>query len=77
MARQVGAGLAQRLGLDWQYGHVSEVFDEMRRTMPSIGGITCVATSAAALLTPQITTIAASAPISRGVSGCGWGMRGA
>jgi formate dehydrogenase major subunit len=32
--------LAQRLGLDWQYGHVSEVFDEMRRTMPSIGGIT-------------------------------------
>ena len=32
--------LAQRLGLDWQYQHVSEVFDEMRRTMPSIGGIT-------------------------------------
>ncbi len=32
--------LAQRLGLDWQYGHVSEVFDEMRHTMPSIGGIT-------------------------------------
>ena len=32
--------LARRLGLDWQYGHVSEVFDEMRRTMPSIGGIT-------------------------------------
>jgi formate dehydrogenase major subunit len=32
--------LAQRLGLDWRYGHVSEVFDEMRRTMPSIGGIT-------------------------------------
>jgi formate dehydrogenase major subunit len=32
--------LAQRLGLDWNYGHVSEVFDEMRRTMPSIGGIT-------------------------------------
>ncbi|HUG24412.1 formate dehydrogenase subunit alpha [Piscinibacter sp.] len=32
--------IAQRLGLDWQYGHVSEVFDEMRRTMPSIGGIT-------------------------------------
>jgi formate dehydrogenase major subunit len=32
--------IAQRLGLDWNYGHVSEVFDEMRRTMPSIGGIT-------------------------------------
>ena len=32
--------LANRLGLDWQYKHVSEVFDEMRRTMPSIGGIT-------------------------------------
>ena len=32
--------LAKRLGLDWQYGHVSEVFDEMRHTMPSIGGIT-------------------------------------
>lgn len=32
--------LAQRLGLDWNYGHVSEVFDEMRGTMPSIAGIT-------------------------------------
>jgi formate dehydrogenase major subunit len=32
--------IARRLGLDWRYGHVSEVFDEMRRTMPSIGGIT-------------------------------------
>ncbi|HZF80162.1 MAG TPA: molybdopterin-dependent oxidoreductase, partial [Rubrivivax sp.] len=32
--------LAQRLGLDWPFSHVSEVFDEMRRTMPSIGGIT-------------------------------------
>jgi formate dehydrogenase major subunit len=32
--------LAHRLGLDWQYGHVSEVFDEMRHTMPSIAGIT-------------------------------------
>ncbi len=28
------------MGLDWPYGHVSEVFDEMRHTMPSIGGIT-------------------------------------
>jgi formate dehydrogenase major subunit len=32
--------IAARLGLDWQYGHVSEVFDEMRHTMPSIAGIT-------------------------------------
>src|SRR4030095_8531460 len=34
--QQIGRGL----GLDWNYGHVSEVFDEMRHTMPSIGGIT-------------------------------------
>jgi len=32
--------IARRLGLPWNYGHVSEVFDEMRHTMPSIGGIT-------------------------------------
>lgn len=32
--------MANRLGLDWQYKHVSEVFDEMRHTMPSIAGIT-------------------------------------
>ncbi|MBA4177654.1 MAG: formate dehydrogenase subunit alpha, partial [Leptothrix sp. (in: Bacteria)] len=32
--------LARRLGLDWRYGHVCEVFDEMRHTMPSIAGIT-------------------------------------
>jgi formate dehydrogenase major subunit len=32
--------MGQRLGLPWNYGHVSEVFDEMRRTMTSIGGIT-------------------------------------
>ncbi len=32
--------MAQQLGLSWDYGHVSEVFDEMRHTMPSIGGIT-------------------------------------
>ncbi len=32
--------IAKRLGLDWNYSHVSEVFDEMRRNMPSIGGIT-------------------------------------
>jgi formate dehydrogenase major subunit len=32
--------IAQRLGLDWHYGHVSEVFDEMRHTMHSIAGIT-------------------------------------
>jgi len=32
--------IGQRLGLPWRYGHVGEVFDEMRRMMPSIGGIT-------------------------------------
>ncbi|MGZ3182214.1 MAG: formate dehydrogenase subunit alpha [Telluria sp.] len=32
--------LAQRMGLAWNYGHVSEVFEEMRHTMPSIAGIT-------------------------------------
>jgi formate dehydrogenase major subunit len=31
--------IGRRLGLPWQYGHVSEVFDEMRRSMPSIAGI--------------------------------------
>ncbi|MDE2369755.1 MAG: formate dehydrogenase subunit alpha [Burkholderiales bacterium] len=32
--------MARRLGLDWRYGSVAEVFDEMRHTMPSIAGIT-------------------------------------
>ncbi|WP_020651777.1 formate dehydrogenase subunit alpha [Massilia niastensis] len=32
--------MARRLGLDWRYEHVSQVFDEMRRLMPSIAGIT-------------------------------------
>jgi formate dehydrogenase major subunit len=32
--------IAGKLGLHWPYTHVSEVFDEMRRTMPSIAGIT-------------------------------------
>ena len=32
--------IANRLDCDWNYKHVSEVFDEMRRNMPSIGGIT-------------------------------------
>ena len=32
--------MANRLGLSWNYGHVAEVFDEMRKTMASIGGIT-------------------------------------
>jgi formate dehydrogenase major subunit len=32
--------IAHKLGLDWQYGHPSEVFDEMRRLMHSIAGIT-------------------------------------
>ena len=32
---------AERLGLDWNYARTSaQVFDEMRHTMPSIGGIT-------------------------------------
>jgi formate dehydrogenase major subunit len=34
--RDIGKGL----GLDWNYQHVSEVYDEMRRAMPSINGIT-------------------------------------
>ena len=32
--------MARRLGLDWHYTHPSEVFDEMRKAMPSIAGIT-------------------------------------
>jgi formate dehydrogenase major subunit len=32
--------IANRLDCGWNYKHVSEVFDEMRHTMPSIGGIT-------------------------------------
>jgi formate dehydrogenase major subunit len=32
--------MARGLGLDWRYGHVAEVFDEMRHLMRSIGGIT-------------------------------------
>jgi formate dehydrogenase major subunit len=32
--------IANKLGCGWNYKHVSEVFDEMRHTMPSIGGIT-------------------------------------
>jgi formate dehydrogenase major subunit len=32
--------MGRQLGLPWDYGHVSEVFDEMRHVMPSIGGIT-------------------------------------
>ncbi|MDB5860910.1 MAG: NAD-dependent formate dehydrogenase iron-sulfur protein / NAD-dependent formate dehydrogenase, partial [Ramlibacter sp.] len=32
--------IARRLDLPWDYQHVSAVFDEMRGTMPSIGGIT-------------------------------------
>jgi len=31
--------LAARLGLDWQYDHVSDVYEEMRQAMPSITGI--------------------------------------
>jgi formate dehydrogenase major subunit len=32
--------MARSLGLDWKYDHPSQVFEEMRRTMPSIAGIT-------------------------------------
>lgn len=32
--------MANKLGCNWTYTHVSEVFDEMRKTMPNIGGIT-------------------------------------
>jgi formate dehydrogenase major subunit len=32
--------IAQRMGLDWHYGEIAEVFDEMRHSMPSIAGIT-------------------------------------
>ena len=32
--------IANQLGCGWNYGHVSEVFEEMRHTMASIGGIT-------------------------------------
>src|SRR6202158_2300591 len=32
--------MAKHLGLDWQYTHPRQVFDEMRRAMPSIAGIT-------------------------------------
>ena len=32
--------LAQRIGLDWKYTHVSQVFDEMASTMPSLAHFT-------------------------------------
>lgn len=32
--------MANKLDCGWSYTHVSEVFDEMRKTMPSIAGIT-------------------------------------
>jgi formate dehydrogenase major subunit len=32
--------IGKDLGLDWNYTHVSEVYDEMRLAMPSINGIT-------------------------------------
>ncbi|MFW5969248.1 MAG: formate dehydrogenase subunit alpha [Halofilum sp. (in: g-proteobacteria)] len=32
--------IAQRMGLDWQYEGVGEVYEEMRQAMPSITGIT-------------------------------------
>ncbi len=38
--RGSSVAMAKRLGLDWNYAHPSEVFDEMRQAMPSIAGIT-------------------------------------
>ncbi|MBM3358627.1 MAG: formate dehydrogenase subunit alpha [Betaproteobacteria bacterium] len=32
--------IARRMGLDWSYGGAADVFDEMRKAMPSIAGIT-------------------------------------
>ncbi len=32
--------MAKRLGIDWDYPEVSDVFEEMRKAMPSIAGIT-------------------------------------
>ena len=32
--------MAKKLGLDWKYKHPREVFNEMRKAMPSIAGIT-------------------------------------
>ena len=32
--------MARELGLDWRYSHPRDVFDEMRKAMPSIAGIT-------------------------------------
>jgi formate dehydrogenase major subunit len=32
--------MARRLGLDWKYEHPRDVFEEMRKAMPSIAGIT-------------------------------------
>jgi formate dehydrogenase major subunit len=32
--------MARELGLDWHYAHPREVFEEMRKAMPSIAGIT-------------------------------------
>ncbi|MBI4183127.1 MAG: formate dehydrogenase subunit alpha [Proteobacteria bacterium] len=32
--------IARRIGLDWGYSHPRDVFDEMRRCMPSLKGIT-------------------------------------
>lgn len=37
---QIILDLAKRLGLDWSYSGPREVFEEMRRAMPSIAGIT-------------------------------------
>lgn len=36
---EIIAALAARLGLGWSYGHVSEIYEEMRGHMPSLAGL--------------------------------------
>ena len=43
--------LARRLGLEWNYGGVADVFEEIRRAVPSMGGMTWERLSAADSLT--------------------------
>jgi formate dehydrogenase major subunit len=37
---QIIQQIARRMGLDWAYNHPRQVFHEMHRVMPSLGGIT-------------------------------------
>ncbi|NOX73611.1 MAG: molybdopterin-dependent oxidoreductase, partial [Alphaproteobacteria bacterium] len=47
--------LAQRLGLDWDYKHPSEVFAEMKRTMKSLSNITWERLEREAVTYPSLT----------------------